>query len=533
MEPKNTKFSIYLPLMLAGAIILGIIADRVIIGNSFQNTFGNNDSRTYNKVDALLKIIQDNYVDTVNMDSISDNIIPLLLEELDPHSVYIPKSEMQGIAESLHGNFEGIGVQFNIQNDTVLIVNTISGGPSAKVGILPGDRIVTINDSVFAGTGIKNEDVFKKLKGPKGTKVKVGILRRGTKGIINFDITRDQIPFYSIDASFMVDSEIGYVKINRFAGTTYEEFLEASIKLKQSGMKKMILDLRQNGGGYLDAAVKIIDEFLPKGKLIVYTQGQARKKTEYTSTDSGICEDIELIVLIDSWSASASEIVAGAIQDNDRGTIIGTRSFGKGLVQEEFNFPDSSGFRLTIARYYTPSGRCIQKPYDDGTKSYYSDIHDRAKNGELQNKDSVHINKSKKYYTSKGREVFGGGGIMPDIFVANDTSEYSDFYYQITYKGIIYDFALIYTDKNRQKLSTFKTPEKLSEYLESQHITEKFIEYSVNKKVIPKGNDLKISKALINNKLKAYIARNIIDENAFYKISKDNVLNEAVKHLKK
>ncbi len=313
MEPKNTKFSIYLPLMLAGAIILGIIADRVIIGNSFQNTFGNNDSRTYNKVDALLKIIQDNYVDTVNMDSISDNIIPLLLEELDPHSVYIPKSEMQGIAESLHGNFEGIGVQFNIQNDTVLIVNTISGGPSAKVGILPGDRIVTINDSVFAGTGIKNEDVFKKLKGPKGTKVKVGILRRGTKGIINFDITRDQIPFYSIDASFMVDSEIGYVKINRFAGTTYEEFLEASIKLKQSGMKKMILDLRQNGGGYLDAAVKIIDEFLPKGKLIVYTQGQARKKTEYTSTDSGICEDIELIVLIDSWSASASEIVAGAI----------------------------------------------------------------------------------------------------------------------------------------------------------------------------------------------------------------------------
>lgn len=535
MENKNFLKSIYLPLIIAAAIIVGIITDRIIIGNNNYQNISFNKTGKFDKLNALINIIDQNYVDKISNDSISEIVIPDLLEKLDPHSVYITKEEMLSVAESMTGKFEGIGVQFNIQNDTVLIVSTITGGPSEKAGILPGDRIISVNDTVFAGTGITNQDVFKKLKGHKGTKVKIGILRRGTDKILFFDIIRDTIPFFSIDASIMIDSEIGYVKINRFSGTTYPEFMEAAVKLKQAGMTKMILDLRQNGGGYLQSAVDILDEFLEKDKLIVYTYGNARAKTEYFSTDKGICKDIELVVLIDPWSASASEIIAGAIQDNDRGTIIGQRSFGKGLVQEEFEFPDNSGFRLTIARYYTPSGRCIQKPYDEGTDKYYKDLMKRAAHGETQNTDTAKINEKEKYYTTNGRIVYGGGGIMPDIYVPTDTSEYSDFLGNATNKGYIYQFAVEYSDKNREKLKQFNDPQKLKNYLISINIMNHFINFAETKKLKPGKDDIQISGKFIENRLIAYIARNIMDENAFYIIANDtdNNIIEAIKNFKK
>ncbi len=523
MEYKNTKYNIYLPLIIAAAIIVGILTHKFFISNS-SSAYNMQDARNYNKLDALLKIIDQNYVDKIKSDSIIEIIIPELLSELDPHSTYITKEEMQAVTESLKGNFEGIGVQFNIQNDTVLIVNIISGGPSEEVGILPGDRIIEVNDSIFAGTGITNNDVFKKLKGEKGSIVKLGIKRHGIKELLYFEIERNTIPYYSVDAAIMFDKNIGYIKINRFAGTTYAEFMEAAADLKQQGMTKMVLDLRQNGGGYLKAAVDIVDEFLEKDKLIVYTYGNARTKSEYFSTDKGICKDIELEILIDSWSASASEIVAGAIQDNDRGLIIGRRSFGKGLVQEEFGFPDSSGFRLTIARYYTPSGRCIQKPYGEDKDEYYHDIMNRASHGEMQNEDSVNLDKKKEYYTVSGKVVYGGGGIMPDIFIAADTSSYSEYLQKVTSKGYIYQFAINYTDKNRKTLNKFTNSKELSKYLEQQNVLQQFVTYASRKKITASIKDFNISKKLIETKLKSYIARNILDDDAFYKINKESDL---------
>lgn len=535
MENKNFLKSIYLPLIIALAIIVGIVADRVIIGSSNNQYMSFNKTGKYDKLNSLLNIIDQNYVDKITNDRLTEIVIPNLLEKLDPHSVYITKEEMVGVAESMTGKFEGIGVQFNIQKDTVLIVSTITGGPSEKAGIMPGDRIVSVNDTVFAGTGITNQDVFKKLKGHKGSKVKIGILRRGTDKILYFDITRDTIPFFSVDASIMIDNEIGYIKINRFSGTTYSEFMEAAVKLKQAGMTKMILDLRQNGGGYLQSAVDILDEFLEKDKLIVYTYGNARAKTEYFSTDKGICKDIELEILIDPWSASATEIIAGAIQDNDRGIIIGQRSFGKGLVQEEFKFPDNSGFRLTIARYYTPSGRCIQKPYENGKDDYYKDLMNRAVHGEMVNKDSAQIKESEKYYTTEGRIVYGGGGIMPDIYVPNDTSDYTEFLGNATNKGYIYQFAVEYSDKNRKKLTQFDDAKKLNEFLKSSNILSQFKTFAETKKLYASPQEIKISGKFIENRLIAYIARNIMGENAFYYIAKDtdNTILEAIKNFKK
>lgn len=528
----NNKF---LPIIIAISIVIGIFIGNKILPSTSTNYKASFNLNRPGKLTSILKLIEDNYVDKISVDSIEELAIPVLLNNLDPHTAYLPPKVNIEAHESLNGNFEGIGVQFNIQNDTIMIINTISGGPSEKVGILAGDRIVTINDSLFAGIGITNDDVIKNLKGEKGTKVKIGIKRKEIKNLIYFEVTRDKIPLYSIDVSYMLNKNDAYIKISRFAGTTYGEFMQAVVKLKKQGMKKLVLDLRDNGGGYLDAAVKIIDEFLPKGKMIVYTEGDSRKRTEYISTDNNMLVDIDLAVLINSWSASASEIVSGAIQDNDRGIIIGRRSFGKGLVQEEFEFNDNSGVRITTARYYTPTGRCIQKSYKKGIEDYYSDIYHRAIDGELESADSTSFPDSLKYYTEKGKVVYGGGGIMPDIFVPVDTSSYTDYYREITTKGLIYKFALTYADNHRKELQNFTKAKEINDYLDKQRVLKQFVDFAIDKGVISTKKDYTASRKVINTRLKAFIARNIIDNVGYFPIIKniDDDLQKAVETLDK
>ncbi len=531
---KNSSKKIFLPIIVAISIIIGMFIGNKIIPSGNNNSTGIYIN-TQSKISSILRLIEGNYVEKVSVDSLEELAIPILLKNLDPHTSYLPPKVNEEAHESLNGNFEGIGVQFNIQNDTILIINTISGGPSEKVGILAGDRIVMINDSLFAGIGITNKDVIKNLKGEKGTKVKLGIKRRNIKNLINYEVIRDKIPLYSIDVSYMLNSEDGYIKISRFAGTTYGEFMEAVAKLKKQGMKNLVLDLRDNGGGYLNAAVNIIDEFLPKGKMIVFTKGEYREKQEYLSTENNILESIKLVILINSWSASASEIVSGAIQDNDRGTIVGRRSFGKGLVQEEFEFNDNSGVRITTARYYTPTGRCIQKSYKNGYDEYFSDIYHRAADGEFEHADSTSFPDSLKYYTPKGKLVYGGGGIMPDVFVPVDTSSYTDYYKEISAKGLIYKFALTYADNHRKQLNNLKTATKINNYLEKQNVLKAFVDFAIKKGVKSTKKDYTLSRKVINTRLKAYIARNIIDNEGYFPIIReiDNDLQEAEEILNK
>jgi len=426
---KTNKNSVYLPIIIFLSIAIGFLLGKLVYQNN-EFVLISENSKT-DKLSNLLHLIENNYVDSVDMDALIEIVIPKVLEELDPHSIYIPKEDYAEMQESLNGSFEGIGVQFNVQNDTILIIAVISGGPSEKEGLLPGDRIITINDSIFAGQNITSDDVIKNLKGEKGTDVTLGIKREGFDKLLEFTITRDKIPLYSVDASYMVNDKIGYIKVSRFAQTTYAEFMEGVYKLKNEGMQKLIIDLRGNSGGYLIEATDIADEFLPEEDMIVFTQGQARPKSEYYATRNGECGDIEVIVLVDTWSASASEILSGAIQDNDRGLIIGRRTFGKGLVQEPIDFPDGSSIRLTVARYYTPTGRSIQKPYEDDIDDYNFEIFERIEKGELEHIDSTLFADSLKYYTPEGKIVYGGGGITPDIFVGIDTTEYSQYYSDI------------------------------------------------------------------------------------------------------
>jgi len=533
MNKENSKISIYAPILFAIIFAVGII-----IGNklNFQN---NNNSISFksepNKLDLILNLIKSDYVDEVSISNIVENAVPEILKNLDPHSIYIPAKDFKRVNEPLEGNFDGIGVQFNILKDTILVINTISGGPAEKVGLLAGDKIITINDSIFAGKGISNNDVIKNLKGERGTKVKVGIKRTGYKKLLNFDIVRNIIPLYSVDVSYMINKETGYIKISQFARTTYDEFLLAVNKLHQQGMTKIVLDLRSNTGGYLDAAVNIIDEFLEKNKLIVYTQGKARPRSDYKSSEKGICKNDELVVLIDSWSASASEIVAGAIQDNDRGTIIGRRSFGKGLVQESNYFRDGSAIRLTIARYYTPTGRSIQKPYTKGKDEYQLDLVHRFEHGEFKSADSTQFADSLKFVTKGGKVVYGGGGIMPDIFVAIDTIGVTPYFQRITNRALIYTYALEYTNNNRKKLSKHTDYKHIVKYLKSKNILNSFIDYAKRKGIKPNHKDIKISKKILETRIYAYIARNLIDNDGYYPIIKniDATLQRAEKVFEK
>lgn len=481
------------------------------------------------KLSKVMNLIETFYVDTVNQDKLSEEAIIAMLKYLDPHSIYISKEEVEEMNEPLQGNFEGVGVQFNILNDTIVVVSPIPGGPSEKVGIQAGDRFVTINGENVAGIGIKNKDVVEKLRGAKGTTVDVGMARKGTKEILEFTITRDKIPIYSLDAAYMINKEVGYIKLNRFAATTMDEYYKAIGNLKSKGAKHLIVDLQGNSGGYLNTAIDLADEFLKDKKLIVYTEGTKSPKHEYKATGRGNFEEGKVVMLVDEGSASASEILSGAIQDWDRGVVIGRRSFGKGLVQRPFNLPDGAMIRLTIARYYTPTGRLIQKSYENGFNDYSRDLINRYNSGEFLSEDSIHFPDSLKYKTLQNkRNVYGGGGIMPDIFIPIDTSNYSEYHRDIVRKGILNRFILTYVDNHRQSLKeSYPNFEKFkTTFLVDDKMLKELTDFAEKEKVEFKEGEFEKSKALMGIQVKALIARDLWDSSEYYEIM--NVENEAL-----
>lgn len=540
MKIKREKIIIFLPIIISLAILLGILLGNWITTIRIRSIVTDEVSRQNfsirpgshsksgfsltpktNKISSALQYILNEYVDTVDVDQLTDEVLPSLVEELDPHSVYIPARDFQRVSEPLVGNFSGIGVSFNMTDDTVAIINTIPNGPSMRVGVMAGDRIIMVDDSLVAGVNMPSDDIVKMLKGPRNTEVKVTIYRRGTEKPIDFEITRDNIPLYSIDVAYKVEENIGYIKISQFAQTTYREFMEAIEKLKAQGVNKLVIDLRHNGGGIMAAATMIADQFLQEGQLIVYTEGRSRPRENDYATSRGILKDDKVVILINESSASASEILAGALQDNDRGMIIGRRSFGKGLVQEEMRFQDGSALRLTVARYYTPTGRSIQRPYENGTEDYYTDFHDRIMNGELESSDSIKFDDSQRFVTPGGKVVYGGGGIMPDVFVPIDTSGVSDYYNRVRSMGLMYRFAFHYTDQKRQLLEPLKSADEIEGFLDKQNLLPTFVEYAKEKGLEPNKEDINTSREVLLKTVKAYIARNIIDNEGFYPIIAD------------
>lgn len=436
--------------------------------------------RGSSKIETLIKAINTKYVDHVDVDSIIDRALPVILEELDPHSAYYPAQETQDSNDELHGSFSGIGIQFSVQEDTIRVNSVIHGGPSEKVGLLAGDRIITVDDSVFAGKGMSSNDIVKSLKGPKGTTVKVGIMRSGEPELIDFEIVRGDIPVKSVDAAYMITPETGYIMINKFGENTYIEMMTGLAYLSSKGMKKLIIDLRGNTGGYLGAAIQMANEFLPKNDLIVYTEGVHSETNRTFATGRGFYQNIPMVVMIDESSASAAEILTGAMQDNDRATIVGRRSFGKGLVQEPIDFEDGSSIRLTIARYYTPSGRCIQKPYGESDEDYAMDILKRYEHGEFFNADSIRQNESDAFTTKGGRTVYGGGGITPDIFVASDTTGYSEYYATVMRKNLVNRFSFKFVDDNRQELSAIGSVDDFENWLDRKQVLEQFYRFAAD-----------------------------------------------------
>ena len=524
-----------IPFLMAICLVAGIL-----IGTFYTNHFSGNKfgiiNTSSNKLNALLHIIDEQYVDTVNMFNLVEEAMPQILAELDPHSSYIPAKDLEAVNSDLKGSFSGIGVQFTIQDDTIHINSVIPGGPSEKVGLLAGDRIVEVDDSSFVGKIVTNEEAMRRLKGEKGSKVKLGIYRPGEKDILHFTIVRGDIPVKSIDAAYMVNDKFGYVKVNKFGETTYPELLVALAKLAQANCKGMIIDLRGNTGGYMAAAIQMVNEFLPNNKLIVYTEGRKSPRENYTSNGTGSSQTMPLIVLMDEGSASASEIFAGAIQDNDRGTIIGRRSFGKGLVQQPIEFSDGSAIRLTIARYYTPSGRCIQKPYEKGNDAEYEmDIITRYEHGEFFSADSIKQNIKEIYHTGLGRTVYGGGGIMPDIFVPQDTTGMTSYYRMAATRGLIVRYTLDYTDKNRSKLQEYDTPEKLEAYLKKQNLLEKFAEYAESKGLKRRNILMYKSKKLFEESLYGNVIYNMLGMEAYiaYSNQTDKTVQKALEVLEK
>lgn len=502
-EKKNNRF---LPLIIAVSIVFGIAVGFFYAAKG-NNTDASRISYSSNKINALLNIIERQYVDTVDMNEIIEQTMPLILKDLDPHSAYIPAKEQQEANEQIEGSFSGIGVQFMINKDTVNVVRIIPGGPSERVGMIAGDRIIAVDDSAFVGKIVTNDNTMKRLKGPKGSTVKLTVYRPALKKNMDFTVTRGDIPIKSIDACYMIDNETGYIKINSFSLTTYEEMLGCIAELKHKNCKGLVIDLRSNPGGVMEIAVRMVNEFLPAGKLIVYTEGRNSPKKEYFSDGYGSCQDMPLTVLINESSASASEIFSGAIQDNDRGVVIGRRSFGKGLVQQPVDFNDGSGVRITIARYFIPSGRCIQREYEKGHKEEYElDILDRYNHGEFFSKDSIKIDSTLVYKTSKGRTVYGGGGVIPDIFIAQDTVGYTSYLGQVNASGLINRFSLELTDRNRETFDKFETPEELIKYLDRNNIVEDFVRYADKEGI--KRRNLLIRKSY--NALKRNIYASII-----------------------
>lgn len=506
----------------------------VLIGNllnrNVQPVFSGFGASKPNKIATIIDLIDKGYVDSVNTDKIVEETIPEILKTLDPHTAYIPPKEMVEVQEEMRGSFSGIGVQFSIQEDTVRVIDVISGGPSSKVGLLPGDCIVSVDDSVIVGEDVGNNTVLTLLRGEKNSKVEVGVVRKGYDGLLDFEITRGDIPLYSVDVSYMVDNETGYIKVSRFVSTTYREFMQGMNKLEGQGAKKVIIDLRQNGGGLLNIVVSMLNEFLEKGESIVYTEGIHQPRRNYNASGKNSFADIQVYVMIDEFTASASEIFAGAMQDNDRGIVIGRRSFGKGLVQEQIPLMDGSALRLTVARFYTPSGRCIQSSYEEGKEEYYKHIYERFHNMEQLVADSIHFVDSLKYETKGGRIVYGGGGIMPDFFVPVDTTGNSEYFSAIFRKGLIYSFAYSYADAHRNELAKFSNATNFENYLDKQNVLAEFVKYAAGKGVKKDAEGLKESGKIIATQLKAYIARNIIGEEGFYPIIKqiDKTLLRAI-----
>lgn len=537
---KNSKHTVLFPLLLAAGVVLGLVLGQYLGRNSTTSQLKGMLSRMAlpaNKLTYTLSLIENQYVDSVSMDSLSEHVIPLLVKELDPHSVYIPASEMQALNEPLEGEFDGIGVVFNMATDTVIVLNVIPHGPSAKAGIKAGDRIIEIGDSVVAGRKIPQNNVVKMLRGPRGTTVHLGIGRQGIAGLVPIDVERGVIPIRSIESAFRIADGVGYVKLGQFARTTYDEFHKALASLRAEGVTKLVFDLRGNSGGFLDQAIAVANEFLHKGQLIVYTEDRRHEQLREYADGNGSAQDMEVVVLIDEGSASSSEILAGALQDNDRGTIVGRRSFGKGLVQRQIPYSDGSALRLTTARYYTPTGRSIQKPYTIGDdESYEEDIWNRYKNNEFFSADSIHFADSLKRTTPGGKVVYGGGGIMPDVFIPADTTDVTKYFIEVSGRNILYRYTIEYADRHREALNAVKTIDELQALLDSDKtLVDDFVRYAARKGVAPRYGDIARSRRLIEAQLRAYIGRNTtLEDNGFYAniYPVDNVIVRAIGILK-
>lgn len=507
-------------------IVIGVLLTNVVIKILPEKKFDGNYER-WRKLNLILQEVNRNYVDTIDMKAMTDAAVTAALAELDPHSVYLPPVELTESETELAGNFDGIGIQFNVPNDTAIVLSVIPGGPSEKAGLNQGDRIIRVDERTIAGTKTPQDSMVRLMKGPSGSKVKITVNRDGT--LIPFEITRDKIPVNCIDAAFMVDDTTGYIKLSKFTRTTYKEFSEASEKLTDQGMTRLLFDLRDNTGGYFDQALMLSNQFLQKGDMIVYMEGLHRPRQDYDADGRGALKDISLAVLIDEGTASSSEIFAGAIQDNDRGVIIGRRSFGKGLVQEPINFTDGSGVRLTVARFHTPSGRCIQKPYD---KDYAYDIYERYAHGEMVSADSMKVDTTMCYYTVQGRRVYGGGGIIPDVFVPIDTTKATRFYINCNKKATAMRFASAMFDKYRSDLSGIDDFGRLSSWLDGIGLEQQFLNYAARvDRLVPAEGEWEETRAYMMPQVKALVGRfSKLDDEAFYRfyMPVDDVIQAAL-----
>lgn len=525
----------FMPLIIAISVVMG-----VMIGTYYTRNFSSGNrlgiiNGSSNKLNSILRIIDDQYVDTVDMADLVEKAMPQILAELDPHSIYIPAQNLEEVNSELEGSFSGIGIQFTIQDDTIHVNSVIPGGPSEKVGLMAGDRIVKVNDSLFVGKQVTNEKAMRTLKGPKDSEVKLSIKRQGEKNLLDFLIVRGDIPQNSINAAYLITDQWGYIQVSKFARTTHVELLNAMAQLMAAKCQGLIIDLRDNTGGYMEAAIRMVNEFLPVGKMIVYAEGRNFPRVDEYANGMGSGQQLPLVVLINESSASASEIFAGAIQDNDRGTIVGRRSFGKGLVQQPIEFSDGSAIRLTIARYYTPSGRCIQKPYDKGNdEDYEMDLITRYEHGEFFSADSIKQNTTDLYYTELGRPVYGGGGIMPDIFVPQDTTGMTSYFRMAATRGLIVRYTFEYTDHHRSELQAFKTSEELVKYLKKQNLLNLFATYAESKGLKRRNNLLYQSKTLFEQSLYGNIVYNMLGKEAYlqYLNLTDKTVQKALEVLK-
>ena len=534
---KNSKHTILFPLLLAAGIVLGVMLGQLVGRNraesQIRNIVNRSNLQLNNKIMQTCMLIEHQFVDSISIDSLSELVIPLMMKELDPHSDYIPARDMQQVNEPLEGEFDGIGVMFNAATDTVIVLSVIPNGPSAKAGVVAGDRIIEVHDTLVAGVKMPQDAIVKRLRGRRGTEVKLSLKRHGIDELVDVKVVRDAIPINSVESAFMVNDDTGFIRLSKFARTSYEEIMRAMFSLRHQGMKRLIFDLRGNVGGFMDQAILIANEFLPAGQLIVYTEDRNGKQTKQFTDGNGSATDISLVVLIDEDSASSSEIVAGAIQDNDRGTIVGRRSFGKGLVQSQIPYNDGSALRLTIARYYTPTGRSIQKPYKNGEEMDYNmDMVRRYQNNEFFSADSIHFADSLKFTTPKGKIVYGGGGIMPDVFVPLDTTHVTKYYVETSGRNIIYRYTIEYADKHREALNKVTTLGGLdSLFAADKNLFNDFVRYASKQGVRGTQSEIAKSREVIEAQLKAYIGRNtVLEDNAFYYniFPIDNVVHKAL-----